>query len=96
MGFESGLFSDAVCRKAFFHQNSVGAYGRPEIFPRINEVWPFLLRKHQKISKWKGRGEIAPSFNTETSCWHQARALVLLSASLYFLVLIISAQWIKE
>lgn len=80
MGFASGLFSATVCRKAFPTRTSVWTSGWPATFLRINEASSCLVRQRQRISKWKNRGEIAPTLRTEASCKQQARALLLFSA----------------
>lgn len=82
--------------KPFPPELEFGLMGDPAIFLRINEACSCLVRKCQRNSKWKSRGEIALAFSTEVSPRQQVRVLLLLlQFALYCLeleVLVIEAQ----
>lgn len=97
-----GSFQKQSAEKPFPPELKFGLMGDPATFLRINEACSCLVRKHQRNSEWKSRGEIAPAFSTEARPRQQARVLPLLSVPFFVLPgaggahYRGTAQWIKE
>lgn len=82
-----GSFQMQFGEKLFPPELKYGLMGDPATFLRINEACSCLVKKHQRNSKWKNRGEIIPALSTEVSPRQQVFCCCFLQIPLYLLEL---------